>query len=82
MSKTEIKLINYLLQSYNGFYSVTTTSGRGPRGGKESSGWRDLKALRKLENAGILKVVRIDRSTHPESGYTRWTTDFVYTWSN
>jgi hypothetical protein len=55
-TKTQLQLLENA-RNYGGTYSITTSYGRGPKGGKTvSHGARDRDALLKLEELGLVEI--------------------------
>jgi hypothetical protein len=67
-TKTQTKLID-LARKHNGFYSIETCYGRGPKGGKLQAGVRERNALFDLEEMGIVEITSREPWQEYNSGF-------------
>jgi len=78
LGKTAQKLVARARLSAHGSVSVSTGSGRGPKGGQHHWGGREHAAAQRLVKDGIFEFVTLYRSTDHRVQSEVSMTDFVY----
>lgn len=77
LTKTQQNLIDQA-KKHGGMFSVDTTSGRGPQGGRVAYGARDRAAMFGLEKMGLITITGRQPWSDCNRGYTMGGTHFAF----